>query len=75
LEDDCLGLLRIPLRPWDTETLVAVRVEVVSESDDVVPELPDTKGVNEVRRMGLESNASGQLEMGVESKSGPLPFR
>lgn len=75
LEDDCLGLLRVPLRPWDPETLLAVRVEVVGESDDIVPEFPDAKGVDEVRRMGLESNARGQPEIGVESNSGPLPFR
>ena len=67
LEDDCLGLLRVPLRPWDTETLVAVRVEVVGESDDVVPEFSYAKGVDEVRRMRLESNARRQPEMGVES--------
>ena len=67
LEDDCLGLLRVPLRPWDTETLVAVRVEVVGESDDVVPEFSYAKGVDEVRRMRLESNARRQPEIGVES--------
>ena len=75
MEDDCLRLLRVPLRPWDTETLVAVRIEVVGESDDIIPELADTKGVDEVRRMRLESNARRQPEIGVESNSGPLPFR
>ena len=40
LEDDYLGILRVPLRPRDPETNLAVRVEVVSESDDIVPEFP-----------------------------------
>ena len=48
LEDDCLGFLRVPLGPRDPKTLLTVRVEVVGESDDIVPEFPNPEGVEEV---------------------------
>ena len=48
LEDDCLGFLRVPLGPRDPKTLLTVRVEVVGESDDIVPEFPNPEGVQEV---------------------------
>ena len=49
LEDDCLGFICIPLGPRDPKTLLIVRVEVVGESDDIVPELPAVgKGGDEV---------------------------
>ena len=53
LEDDCLGFPRVPLGPRDPVTFLTVRVEVVGESDYIVPEFPITKGVDEVCRMGL----------------------
>jgi len=76
LEDDCLGFLRVPLGPRDPETLIAVRVEVVGESDDIVPEFSDAKGVDEVGRMGLKSNARRQPVRAWEASPGVLlPFR
>jgi len=57
LEDDCLGIPWVPLRPRNAETLLAVRVEGVGESNDIVPEFPIAKGVDEIRGMDLESNA------------------
>ena len=55
MEDDCLGFLRVPLGPRDPETRLTVRVEVVGESDYIVPEFPGAKRVDEVCRMGLKA--------------------
>jgi hypothetical protein len=71
LEDDCFGFLRVPLGPWDPETRLAVRVEVVGESDDIVPEFPGAKGVDEVCRMSLKSHARRQPVMAWEADQGP----
>ena len=55
LEDKRLRLTWVPLRPRDTKTVLAVRVEVVRESDDIVPQIPAfPKSWDEVRPMGLE---------------------
>ena len=39
LEDNRLRLLWIPLWPRDSKAILAVWVEVIDESDDVVPQL------------------------------------
>ena len=39
LEDDRLRPLCVPLWPRDPKAILAVRVEVIDESDDIVPQL------------------------------------
>jgi len=52
LEDNRLRLLRVPLWPSDSEAL-AVGVEFIDESDDIVPQFPIwRKRCGEVHRMG-----------------------
>jgi hypothetical protein len=60
LEDDYLGVTRIPLRPGDpgSETDLAVRVEIVDKPNDVVPEFSlldviDQNRVQEIRPVSL----------------------
>ncbi len=75
MEDDCLGFLRFLLGPRDLETLLAVRVGAVGESDDTVLEFPDSKGVDEVCRIALKSKPRRRLVIGVKADQGcPLPF-
>jgi hypothetical protein len=55
LEDKRLRLTWVPLRPRDSKTFLAVRVEVVRESDDIVLQIPAfRKSWDDVRPMVLE---------------------
>lgn len=74
MENDYLGILRVPLGPWDPKTLLAIGVEVASEMDEIVPEFPDAKGVEDVGNVGLTVNGDVVIIMG--RKQGiTLPIR
>ena len=55
LEDNCLWVLGVPLWPRDSKAILPVRVLVIDESDDIIPQLPSrSKRRYEVHCMGLE---------------------
>ena len=60
--------------PRYSETRLAVRVEVVGESDHIVPEFPDAQRVDEVCRMGLKNNVRHQYRWARIASQG-CPYR
>jgi len=54
LEDGCLWLIGVPLRPWDPETILPIRVQLIGKPDNIILQFtPITEGVEEVCPMGL----------------------
>ena len=69
LKDDCFGVARIPLRPGDPETGLAVGVEVVDKPNHVVPEFSrhDVTGQNRAQEIGRVS-LGGRKRKGDEMR-------
>lgn len=67
LEDDCLGVLRVPLGPWDPKAILTVGVKVIGKPDNVVPYFTWPERVNQVGRVSLEaSDQPFSFHQGVE---------
>jgi hypothetical protein len=67
MEDDCLGVLRVPLGPWDPKAILTVGVKVIGKPDNVVRYFTWQDPVNEVGRVSLEaSDQPFSFHQGVE---------
>ena len=81
LEDDYLGAARIPLRPGDSETGLAVGVEIVDKPNHVVSEFSQQDAIvqnraQEIRRVSLWGGGSKRSEKSAaRSWRVLLPFR